>query len=272
MDDALTSADLVRLRDHALALADESRRRLREFFVGGFEVKQKADGSYVTNADIETERALRAMTSAAFPDHGLIGEEHAAHGKDARLRWVFDPIDGTEDFVHRVPTFGTIIALYQGETPVVGVLDVPMLGLRVHAAKGLGAFSGSERITLGDIARSVPQEAWRITTSSRSNFVRHRDAIGRDDGAIFDRLTAQFPNHRIYRSCLAHLLAITGQADACVDAHNPIWDIAAARILAEEAGGACCTVQNYTIGGEPMYSTVFGRKLAVERIAKLFEA
>lgn len=267
MGDALAPADLARFRDHGLALADESRRLLRGFIASGFKVKQKPDGSYVTNADIETERALRAMTSAVFPDHGLIGEEHAAHGKDARLRWVFDPIDGTEDFVHRVPTFGTIIALYDGETPVVGVLDVPMLDLRVHAAKGLGAFSGSDRIGLGDVDAALPRDTWRITTSSRSNFVRHRD-----DGAIFDRLTAQFPNHRIYRSCFAHLLAITGQADACVDAHNPIWDIAAARILAEEAGGDCRTVQRYAIDGEPMYSTVFGRKLAVEKIAKLFDA
>lgn len=268
--------DFRRLRDHALAMADEARRMLRGFVVSGFQVKQKPDGSYVTNADVEVERALRAMTAQVFPDHGLVGEEHAATPGAADLRWVFDPIDGTEDFVHRVPTFGTIIALYRGEQPIVGVLDCPLLDLRVHAALGLGAYQGDKRIVLGDVDPRLPREAWRITMSSRANFSRHREVLGRDDGAIFDRIAAEFPNQRIYRSCLAHLLAVTGQAEACVDAHNPIWDIAAARILVEEAGGACRTVQRYVVpgeggDGEPMYSTVFGRKMAVAEIGKLFE-
>jgi fructose-1,6-bisphosphatase/inositol monophosphatase family enzyme len=259
-----------RFRDHALALADESRRMLRGFVTSGFRVKQKSDGSYVTNADVEVERRLREMTAQAFPDHGLVGEEHAATSGSAGLRWVFDPIDGTEDFVHRVPTFGTIIALYRGDQPIVGVLDCPLLDLRVHGALGLGAYQGDTRIALGDVDPALPREAWRITMSSRANFSRHREVLGRDDGVIFDRIAAAFPNQRIYRSCLAHLLAVTGQAEACVDAHNPIWDIAAARILAEEAGGVCRTVQRYQADGEPMYSTVFGRKMAVEEVGKLF--
>lgn len=274
----LARADLVRFLDHALALADESRRLLRAFFSAGFAVSRKPDGSYVTDADIETERALRAMTARAFPGHGLIGEEHGRQGRDAPLRWVFDPVDGTEDFVYRVPTFGTIIALYHGDEAIVGVLDLPMLELRVHAARGLGAYAsggawrGNARLALGDVDPALPSESWRVTTSGRANFTRHRSVLGRDDGAVFDRLVATYPNHRIYRSCLAHLLAVTGQAEACVDAHNPIWDIAAASVLAEEAGGACRTVQRYEIDGEPMYSTVFGRKAAVERISTLFDA
>lgn len=267
MGDAVAPADIRRFLDHALVLAEEARRRLRHAFQAGFDVKQKPDGSYVTDADIDTERALRELTARAFPDHGLVGEEHATTGAQAALRWVFDPIDGTEDFVHRVPTFGSIIALYHGDEPLVGVLECPMLGLRVHGARGLGAWQGDRRLSLGDVDPALPRAAWRVTLSSRANFTRHHD-----DGPVFDRICATFGNHRIYRSCLAHLLAVTGQAEACVDTHNPIWDIAAARILAEEGGGACRTVQRYVIDGEPMFSTVFGRRTAVEAIAALFPA
>lgn len=268
--DGIALAERQHFLDHALSLADEARRRLRAAFASGFEVKRKPDGSYVTDADIETERVLRDLTTAAFPGHGLIGEEHGTQARGASLRWVFDPIDGTEDFVHRVPTFGTIIALYHGHEPLVGVLEMPMLEMRVHAAHGLGAWNGAARIALADVDPALAPDSWRVTMSSRANFSRHREQLGRDDGAIFDRLTASYPNHRMYRSCLAHFLAVSGQAEVCIDVHNPIWDIAAARILAEEAGGACRTVQHYEVDGEPMYSTVFGRKRAVEAIAALF--
>lgn len=263
----LARADIGRFLDHALALADESRRQLRALFTGSFEVKRKPDGSYVTSADLAVERALRAMTQSAFPDHGIVGEEFGAHLPGAPFQWIFDPVDGTEDFVHRVHTFGTIIALFYRDLPVAGVIDVPMLDARVHAGHGLGAFRGAERLCLADLDPATPAAAVRLTLSARTNFTRHRD-----DGARFEAVTRAFPNHRIYRSCYAHLCAATGQADAAIDAGNPIWDIAAARILVEEAGGAFRVVHEYLVGAERFYTAVFGRPAVVARVAELLGA
>jgi histidinol phosphatase-like enzyme (inositol monophosphatase family) len=261
----IAGADVARFRDHALALADESRRQLRAFFAGSFEVKHKPDGSPVTSADIAVEERLREMIARQFPDHGIVGEEHGAQKPEAEFQWILDPVDGTEDFVHRVPTFGTIIALHYRGAPVVGVIDVPMLDARVHAAFGLGAFRGAERLRLADLDPATPPDAIRITLSARTNFTRHRD-----DGALFEAVTRSFPNHRIYRSCFAHLCAATGQADAAIDVGNPIWDFAAARILVEEAGGAFRVVQDYAVGPDRFFTTIFGRPRVVERLAALF--
>jgi fructose-1,6-bisphosphatase/inositol monophosphatase family enzyme len=119
--------DIERYRDHALRLADEARQILRAQQKGAFDVKTKDDGSPVTSADLAVEARLRALTLAAFPDHGQLGEEFPPHKPEAEFRWVFDPVDGTEDFVHRVPTFGSIIGLFYRGEPVVGVIEVPML-------------------------------------------------------------------------------------------------------------------------------------------------
>ncbi len=239
---------------------------------GEFEVKTKDDGSPVTGADLAVEARLRALTLAAFPDHGQIGEEFPPHKPEAEFRWVFDPVDGTEDFVHRVPTFGCIIGLFFRGEPVVGVIDIPMLEERVSAAYGLGAFRdsltvGNQRLRLADFDPKTPAAAVRVMTSAPANYVRRRD-----DARRFDALAHEYPNLRIYRSCFMHLCAATGQTDATVDYGNPLWDIAAARIVVEEAGGAFTVVDSYELEGERMYNTVFGRPALVAKIARLLRS
>ena len=239
---------------------------------GAFDVKTKDDGSPVTSADLAVEARLRALTLAAFPDHGQIGEEFPPHKPEADFRWVFDPVDGTEDFVHRVPTFGSIIGLFYKGEPLVGVIEIPMLEERVSAAYGLGAFRdsltlGNARLRLADFDPKTPAMAVRVMSSARANYVRRRA-----DGARFDALAREYPNLRIYRSCYMHLCAATGQTDATVDYGNPLWDIAAARIVVEEAGGEFRVVDSYDLEGERMYNSVFGRPALVAKIAKLLRA
>lgn len=269
---ALPRWDIERYRDHALKLADEARQILRAMQKGAFEVKTKDDGSPVTGADLAVEARLRALTLAAFPDHGQIGEEFPPHKPEAEFRWVFDPVDGTEDFVHRVPTFGSIIGLFYRGEPVVGVIEIPMLEERVHAAYGLGAVgdslvTGNRRLRLADFDPKTPAMTTRVMSSARANYLRRRD-----DGKRFDALAHEYPNLRIYRSCYMHLCAATGQTDATIDYGNPLWDIAAARIVVEEAGGAFTVVDSYELDGERMYNCVFGRPALVAKIAKLLRA
>ena len=257
--------DVARFRDLALALADEARRRIRGFLDRGFEVKTKPDGSYVTSADLDVEKRQREMIEAACPDHGTLGEEYEPRLPGAPFQWILDPVDGTEEFVQRLPTFATVIALHYRGEPVVGVIEAPALAERAHAAFGLGAFHGDRRLRLTDLDPATPAKAVRVMLSARLNFVRNRD-----DGTIFDAIVRAFPNHRIYRSSYPHLCAAAGQVDAMVDVGNVIWDIAAARILVEEAGGVCRVVQDYASGPERIISLVFGRPSVVERLAAFF--
>lgn len=258
-------ADVARFRDLALVLAEESRSRLRALWERGIEIKKKPDGSYVTSADLDVETRLRELIERAFPDHGILGEEYEPRLPGADFQWILDPVDGTEELVHRLRTFATVIALHYRGEPVVGVIDVPMVEERVHAAFGLGAFRGDARLRLTDLDPATPAKAVRVMLSARVNFVAHRD-----DGALFEAITRAYPNHRIYRSAYTHLCAATGQADATVDVGNVIWDIAAARILVEEAGGRYRIVQDYVSGPDRITSIVFGRPSVVERLAALF--
>jgi histidinol-phosphatase len=250
---------------HALAqeLADEARTIIRTMLGTGFSVVRKPDGSFVTGADFKVEERLREMVEKRFPEHGILGEEYAPRFPDAPFQWIFDPIDGTEEFVQRLPTFGSIIALHYRGLPVSGVIEHPALDLRVSAAFGLGAYRNGERVRVTDSGSVTGGE--RVVLSARANFTRHRDR-----GHYFDALTRAFPNHRIYRSCFNHTCAVIGAADGAVDYDNRIWDIAASRILMEEAGGKFVTVHDDDVPGVGrLYGTVFGKPAVVDRLVAL---
>src|SRR5262245_28297967 len=81
----------------------------------------KSDGTVVTEADREAEKAMRARIAQRFPQHAILGEELGPDGPSgARYRWVLDPVDGTILFTLGVPTFGTLVGLLDEGQPVLG--------------------------------------------------------------------------------------------------------------------------------------------------------
>ena len=255
---------LNELHRRALEFADAGNRIILSAWKNGFTVEHKHDGSFVTNADRDVERTIRDRIAAHYPDHGVLGEEFPPTHPHAEFQWILDPIDGTEDFVHRVPTFGSILSVYYRGAPVVGVLDHPALALRCHAAFGRGTYRNNERVTLADLPPDFTGADVRLVTSARGNYIRYRD-----EGRCFDEVTRAYPNHRIYRSCYGHTLVATGAADAMVDFHDSSWDLAACQITTEEAGGAFRVVREFSIDGVTMRSVVFGKPRLVAALCQM---
>src|SRR3989441_10990053 len=141
-------ADVERYHAAAVEMADEARRIVESAIERGFEVETKPDASLVTDIDHAVERRLRELIGRGAPAHGVLGEESPPTHPESAFQWILDPIDGTEEFVHGVPTFGTMLALHHRGVPLVGVIDHPALDLRVHAAVGLGAYRNGRPIRL----------------------------------------------------------------------------------------------------------------------------
>ncbi len=106
-------------------------------------------GDWVTEADLASERAMKAFLAEAAPDVPFQGEELG--GDLEGLRWVVDPLDGTTNFVHGFWAVGVSIALVEDETPVAGAIAAPFMGDCWHAAAGPGGELGAARRRLGPV-------------------------------------------------------------------------------------------------------------------------
>ena len=142
--------------DLAIELADLADAISHPHFrAQDFAVETKPDLTPVTECDRAVEKAIMTRLTEARPEDSVLGEEFGAHGDSSR-RWIIDPIDGTKNFVRGVPVWATLISLYDGDQPLLGVVSAPALGRRWWAETGQGAYatelgSPAERITVSSV-------------------------------------------------------------------------------------------------------------------------
>src|SRR5207237_5260389 len=136
--------ELKQTLDFAIGIAREAGAITLQYFKGSFVAERKADNSFVTIADREAERFLRASIKQSFPDDGILGEEEGEKIGTSQRRWIIDPVDGTYSFVHGVPLYAVLIGLEIDGESVLGAVNLPALNELVYAARGLGCFWNGE--------------------------------------------------------------------------------------------------------------------------------
>lgn len=204
----------------ALELADLADSiALPRFRASDLRVETKPDLSPVTEADTAVEQAIRARLAADRPGDGVLGEEFGDDSAGGR-RWIVDPIDGTRNYSRGVPVWAMLIALEDDGVLQVGVVSAPALGRRWWAERGAGAFADGQPIRVSAVARV-------------------------EDAVLCFAVEQPLPplavrcwHARGFGDFWAHMLVAEGAADGAIDAVGVrIWDLAAVRIVVEEAGG-----------------------------------
>jgi myo-inositol-1(or 4)-monophosphatase len=226
----------------AVALARAAGERALAAFrtTVALEFKGKKRDNPVTALDRDTETFLRTELRAAFPAHGLLGEEHADDiAADARYVWVIDPIDGTMNFASGLPLFGISMGLLEAGVPVVGCIWVPVgptLGAGVYHAR-----AGS-RALFDDLPVRVSRaEDERGQIMALPGGFLRAFRFRRPDRAL-PREARALPDARTTGSCTAELMLIaSGALRAGVFIRPSIWDVAAGVLIVREAGGSVLT-------------------------------
>jgi len=208
-------------------LADAARPVIRRYFRTAVAIDDKADDSPVTIADREAEAAMRVLIRDAFPDHGILGEEHGAENTGAEWVWVLDPIDGTKAFITGKPCFGTLIALAHRGKPVLGIIDQAITDERWLGAAGRPTtFNGRP---IGVRACDDLAKAYAYTTGPE-----YFDAATRP---AWDRIAARVKLPRYGADCYAYGLLALGFVDLVVEAGLKPYDYAALVPVIQGAGG-----------------------------------
>jgi histidinol-phosphatase len=205
---------------YALKLADEADAlTMRYYRALDLAVDTKADLTPVTEADRTVEETLRARIAGERGD-AVAGEEYGVEEGD--VRWWLDPIDGTKQYVRGIPIWATLLALERAGEIVVAVVSAPALGHRWWAERDGGAFLDGAPINVSRVARL--EDAYVSTTSLRG-FPRFAELAGRVAVA------------RTYTDFWQYMLVAEGRIEAGSDTMMNEWDIAAPRLIVEEAGG-----------------------------------
>lgn len=190
---------------------------------------------------------MRALIEAAYPGHGIFGEEHGKLRADAEYVWVLDPIDGTVGFATGKPLFGTLIALTRDGAPILGVIDAPALDQRwVGAAGRATTMNGA---TVQTRAGAALAGAWLYATTP--------DMFRGPDADAFSRLSETVRRRAFGADCYAYGLLASGRVDLVVEADLKPYDYCALVPVIEGAGG---TITDWS--GAPLTVASGGRVCA----------
>eukprot|EP00197_Chlamydomonas_leiostraca_P008919 CAMPEP_0202867762 /NCGR_PEP_ID=MMETSP1391-20130828/9609_1 /ASSEMBLY_ACC=CAM_ASM_000867 /TAXON_ID=1034604 /ORGANISM="Chlamydomonas leiostraca, Strain SAG 11-49" /LENGTH=291 /DNA_ID=CAMNT_0049547825 /DNA_START=210 /DNA_END=1085 /DNA_ORIENTATION=+ len=214
----------------AHALADAAARITRQYFRAPFDVETKKDASPVTIADKQAEVAMREVLAQRAPDHGVFGEEHGikqGSGAGADFMWVLDPIDGTKSFITGKPLFGTLISLVYKGTPILGIIDQPIL--RERWVGVLGRQSTLNGAPIRTRACADISNAYLYATTP------HMFAGATE--AAFNRVRDSVKIPMYGCDCYAYGLLAAGHADIVCEADLKPYDYMALIPIIKGAGG-----------------------------------
>lgn len=206
---------------------------LRKGFGTTFEISSKTNAlDLVTEFDKAAEKAIIDLIKDQFPNHCFIAEESGySESKGYPVRWIIDPLDGTMNFVHHIPLFVVSIAAQVNEHVEVGVIYQPMTDELFVARRGRGAYLNGNRMHvshLSDIRQAVAGTGFPYDFNEK-----RREAIEQFNNL----LEIGNPMRIIGSAALSLAYVAAGRFDVFWGANLSPWDVAAGKLLIEEAGG-----------------------------------
>ena len=220
-------------------IARQAGSLLRKFYEKGVATEYKGDVDLVTEADRSSEQLIREKLKAAFPAHGVYGEEGTRDQMESEYRWYVDPLDGTTNFAHGFPAFCVILGLEHrpaglaadadGEM-VAGVIYDPLRNEMFSAERGKGAFLNGRAIHVSET--KTLQES--LTATGFPSQKRHASP----NVHLYQQITLR--SHGVRRAGSAGLdlaYVACGRLDGFWEFNLNPWDTSAGVLMVEEAGG-----------------------------------
>lgn len=229
------------LIDVVAAAAREAGQLALDRWQTDFKRWEKAAGSPVCEIDLAVDELLKARLGAIAPDAGWLSEETAdnADRLDNQRLWVVDPIDGTRDYLRGRPGWCVSVALVESGVPTIGVLDAP----------------ARDEVWLAAAGRGATRNGMALRASMRTELPGARvpaDTLPRID----DDLIAV---PRANSIALRIAMVAADDADLCASLRwGNEWDIAAAALIAEEAGAVVTDALGLTIRYNSPFAEAFG--------------
>ncbi len=216
----------------AIQAALQAGELLKKGFGSSFEISSKEKKQdLVTEFDKASERTIIDTILNQFPDHAILAEESGAKKTNSSTLWIIDPLDGTVNFAHNIPVFSvSIAASIEGEV-VCGVIYQPIVNELFIAEKGKGAY-------LNGAALQVSSKSRLDESILATGFPYNVDEDPLHCIEKFGEMTRLgIPIRRLGSAAIDLAYVAAGRFDAYWEVSLRPWDMAAGKLLVEEAGG-----------------------------------
>lgn len=223
--------DLKSRSEVAVDLSQQAGKLAVSFFqnLSEGQIEKKGRQDWVSEADKSVELFIREKLAEAFPQDGIIGEEHAPKRGTSGFDWVIDPIDGTTNFVNGLPNWTIVIAGVEHGITQTGVIHDPMLHETFAAVRGQGA-------TLNGAAMSVNVKSDLASGTVAVGYSNRVDVM-KTVQVVESLLTKGAMFHRNASGALSLAYVAAGRLLGYMEEHMNAWDCLAGQLLIEEAGG-----------------------------------
>ena len=207
------------------------------YFRDGVVMRSKEPYNLVSDADIDAEKRIVEVIHQTYPDHAVLGEEvHSIDDTQVEHLWVIDPLDGTNNFAHRVPHFSVSVGYYRDGEPVCAVVANPVREDWYEAVKGQGAFHNGDRVQVGEetgLDQILVGVGFYYDRGAvmEATLTALRELFGRDIHGI----------RRMGTASLDLCQVGTGLYGLYFEYQLQPWDFGAGRLFVEEAGGRVTT-------------------------------
>jgi len=205
---------------------------LREGFTKNFEIEFKTNESnLVTEYDKRSEKLIIEFIQKEFPTHGILAEESGEHSRGGEYTWIIDPLDGTTNFAHKLPLFSVSIGVQKNGEMIYGVVNDVMHNQLFYAEKGSGSFKNSQQLSVSKtntLARALLVTGFPYDIAENpSNALE-----------IFNKLILKSRGiRRLGSAAIDFCYLAEGVFDGYWEVHLHPWDVAAGKLVVEEAGG-----------------------------------
>lgn len=213
-----------------LKAAKEAGKIVMEHYGNVGKLGYKNPRSIVTKVDILSEKKIIEIISKKYYTHNFLTEESGAIKKDSEYTWIIDPIDGTTNFVSGLGNFAVSIALAKNDDILMGAVYDPVAKNMYHAEKGKKSFLNNKKIKVSN-KKNIGESILAFNLPSNAK-------ISQDTLLLLSRIYGNFRGIRNFGAAALNMCYLAeGKFDVYFTKSINAWDVAAANIIVEEAGG-----------------------------------
>ena len=238
--------------DAALDIVSRAGDMVAEAAARPKNIRNKGRIDLVTETDLAVERFLKQELGALLPGSTFLAEESASRAEVGDLTWIIDPLDGTTNFAHDLPVHAVSVALWRGGHGEIGIVNAPVMGELFHAARGMGAFLNGR-----PIQATVTADPERALAATGFPYAI-REVMDPVLRAMEKVLGATQGLRRMGAASVDLAYVAAGRYDAFYELLLNPWDVAAAMVIIDEAGGRVTrwdAARPYAFGAKDILAT-----------------